>query len=658
MLQYNARDLVSLSEEQLWALQEGQPAQAPMQVVFDDGTVTSTIRRTIYSVYNWGLYRDYPRTPALKEHHLGNMKVGTDTHLKLMNRVLWSCYDAYHGNVNLEHLLKKVYEDISHLYNTMTYELEAYVQTITIFDFIGIAEHPRIKDIIANTRPNSNSIENFCYPKAKEVLSDPSEFKDNNIVRAVRSGQISMGQVLQCTVLRGSATDVDSRIFPVPIMTSFTQGLNKLHDSLIESRTASRALSFTKEPLQEVEYFNRKMQLIAGVIQRLHPGDCGSPDFLPWHVHSADLNKINGKFYRTESGTLRAVQESDVHLIGKTIQLRSPTMCHHPDPQGVCSVCVGELALSIMRGTDPGHFAATALGEEAAQNVLSTKHLDFNATITGMELSEYEQRFLKIEEDPNILKLSDQLRGHRVKITIAAKEAAQLADVNYVENVTDLQTGQITSLREVEFAVESNGKTDTWPIIVSAGTRYSSLSHEMLDHLKRNGWELNAVGNYVIDLTDWDYNLPAFELPLRHINMLDFIKTVERFMRASVTTDREKAVRDRGKTLRDFPTIQIALREFYELVTSRLSVKLIHLELLLKAVSIRSEKHRDYRLPRPGNKFEVGAFDTTMERRDMAVTMSYEKHRQVLTDPVSYLVKNRPDSPFSPLFHSDFGQNR
>ncbi len=643
MLKYHARELAAMTPEQRMALDEGQPPQAPMQVVFDDGVLDTTIRKTIWSSYMWGMYVDFPKTPALIEHHIGTRRLGMETHLTLLNKVMWAAYDAYGGMLDVEELCRYVYKAINRMYNELTYALEAHVGTISIFDFIAVTEHPKIKEIVANTAPSAFAIDNYAYPKAKEILLNPKELPNNAISIACRNGLVSMGQVLQTTVIRGAAADVDSRIFPHPIMGNFTSGLTKIHDSMIESRSAAKALSFTQEPLQQVEYFNRKMQLMASVVMRLHPGDCGSQHYMRWYVNSGDLGKIAGKYYKTDEG-LRPIREGDGHLIGQPLLWRSPLLCQHPDPQGICTTCMGELSLSVPRGTNPGHFAATALGEQGAQTVLSTKHLDANALVTAIELSEFEQRYLRTDDDPNIIKLAQRLRGMKVLLTINAKEAPQVQDVTYVEDVTDLQTGQISSLTGIELTIHhADGTQETVPMTVNVGSRHSSLTHEALDYMKNRGWELNVMGNYVIDLTDWNIEWPLFELPMRHANMLDFITTIEKFMRASATPD------DSAKTLRDYKTIEEALRAFYDLVTSQLMVNVVHLEILMKSLMVRSEKDLDYRMPLIGNKLEFGAFDTTMERRSMSGSMAYEKHRHVITDVQSYLVNHRPDHVFDTL---------
>jgi len=646
MLRLHARELAAMTDEQRWALDVGQPPQAPMEVMFDDGVLLTTIRKSIYSSYMWDSYIHYPNGPALQRHHIGNARLGMDTHLELMNRVLWDTFDAYRGVLDLELMCRQIYQAINRLYNVLTYNLEEYITSISILDFIGVSEHPKIKEIVANTEPTSFSVENYCYPKAKDVILNDSSLNDNAVAIVARNGLVSMGQVLQTCVVRGAVADIDERIFRHPIMSNFTSGLDQFHDSLTESRSAAKALSFTQEPLQEVEYFNRKMQLMAGVVMRLHRGDCGSKHYIRWHVHSGDLAKLAGHYYEGEDGTLHVISTSDKHLIGKTIMKRSTLLCVHPDPQGVCAACMGQLSLSVPLGDNPGHFSATAMGEQAAQRVLSTKHLDGNSSATGKELTSYEQKFLRTEEDTNILKVSRDLMGKKVLLTLNGKEAEQLSDVTYVERVTDLQTGQITSLTEVLFTtLHDNGNNERSNITVNVGSRHPSLTHEALAYVKEKSWSLDANGNVVIDLTDWNNDHPLFELPLRHVNMLDSMKSIERFMRASASSSDSGS----GPTLRDYNTMEEALRAFYELVTSMLSVNMAHLEILLKSLTIRSEEHRDYRLPRVGNAFVVGAFDTIIENRSLSAAMAYEKHRQVLTSTTTLLNKHRPDHPLDAL---------
>ena len=648
---YNARDLAAMAlndEDALWQIPDG-----PMKVVFDDGILETHGRATIFSAYSWPFYVLYPKTPALMCHHLGEKRVGGSTNLDLLGLVMWDCFDAYapetpetHHVPFIEELCRRTYQAINLFYNVMTYRLESYVRTLSIYDFMEVINHAVIKQANDSVQPTQLSIDH-CFRKIKGVILDPRELIGNSVADAAKNGMVSMGQILQCVGPRGFVTDVDSNIFREPILTGYAHGIRTLYGSMIESRSAAKALAFTDDPLKKTEYFNRRLQLIAATMQHLVPGDCGSQDYMTWRVSATDLATIAGKYYLTDKG-LQRIKESDRHLIGERIQVRTPLSCKLPQSNSVCYRCFGELSLSVPADTNIGHVSATAVCEQASSRVLSVKHEDGSSTVDTIELSEYDQQFIRLGTDPNTIKLADRLEGRRVILLINGKEAEGISDVQYVENVTDLPVGFVSSLTEVHLTVIGKTKEEPVMIPVSVGSRHSSMTHELLAYIKQYGWTTtapapgSATGNYQIDLSHWDMELPLFVLPLKHMNMLDYMATIETFIKSSTQGGD-------SKTMRDFPTAEAALKEFYALVSSHLFVNIAHLEILVRAVMIRSEKHRDYRIPHHGNAVEFGSFNVTMAMRSLGSTMAFERHRFVFNDPATYLLDFRPDHPLDAL---------
>ena len=58
---------------------------------------------------------------------------------------MFDCYETYNKKIDMEVLTKIVYETLNKIYNDFTYKLEAYVSTISIFDFIEVVENEEIK---------------------------------------------------------------------------------------------------------------------------------------------------------------------------------------------------------------------------------------------------------------------------------------------------------------------------------------------------------------------------------------------------------------------------------------------------------------------------------------------------------------------------------
>lgn len=636
MSMYHAKDLAAMPKDDLWALPEG-----PMKVVFDDGILETDKRATVYSAYMWGLYVSHPNTPALKYHHIGNQRMGSSTHMDLLGRVIWDAYEAYGRTLNVEELCRYAYEATNVLYNEMTYRLEAYVPTLSILDFIDVIEHPVVKKANEEALPTQVSIDR-TYRTIKSVLQDPKELVGNPVAIAAKNGLVSMGQILQCVGPRGFVTDVDSNIFRFPIMTGFAHGINDLYGKMIESRSAAKALTFTEKPLQETEYFNRRLQLLAATLSTIHPGDCGSQRYMPWHIEAGDLAVLAGKYYLTDKG-LRILQESDTHLRGETLQLRTVFHCLHQDRNGVCATCFGDLALSIPAHTNIGHVSATALCEQVSQKVLSTKHEDGSAGSNTIELSEFDQQYLKIGTDPNHIQLADRLEHKHVILTVNQVGAQNLASIDHVDDVRILALPSVTDLIEVHLTIHGKTTQDQAVVPVSAGTRHSSMSYELLQYVKQKGWTLTPQGNYAIDLKDWDMDMPLFVLPLKHTNMLDYMKVIEAFLKASRSTTLAK------DSLLDHETPESALRAFNVIVASQLKVNIAHLEILVKVAMISSHKHKDYRIPLEGNVVQYGTFSETMSMRSLSAGMAYEKHKHVLNNPSTYLATVRPPHILDPL---------
>lgn len=625
---------------QLWALPDKD-----LTIVFDDGEVVADQRKAIFSAYMWGIYSVLPNTPALKKHFIGDQRVGTDTHLKIINQVRWDAFDAHGSQLDNEELSRYCLKLVNEYYNDMTEYLEPEVTTLGILDIMEVMAHEEVFDVNTNVSAADKSIVH-AHRTIERVLKDPKELEDNILARSVRSGLVKIGQVLQCVGPRGSVTDIDSNIFPYPTQAGFASGLYRFYDSLIESRTAAKSLTFTEKPLQDTEYFNRRLQLLAATIRDIYDGDCGTTEYLLWQMSAGDLQAFAGKYYLKDDGTLGTIYDNEEcrkTLVGRSVKVRSVLHCNTPDSGFVCATCYGEMERSIPHGTNIGHVAATSLCKQASQQVLSVKHLDTSASSSGLRLSDYEQRYVRIGSDPNLLFLAQRLEGMKVKLYIKAEEAERLSEVKTADSVEILLPTHISQLAQVGFRVyHESGKEEGDLVQVSNGSRTSSLSREMLAYLRTNSWILTGDGDIEIDLSKWDVDQPLFSTPRRQENMLDYMATIEKFL---------KAVKRGGaaKSLKDFDTVDDALRGFYELVSSRLFVNIVHQELLVKVCQVRSSRDRDYRVPLLGNKLEFGKFDFNIFNRSEGPAMAYQNHKQQWNNPATYLVTRRPPHPLDTI---------
>lgn len=652
MMRIHAREILAMSLPERWQLPPGK-----MTVEFDDGELVTGQRRTLYSSYMWDIHLKYPHTPLLIRHHMGNKEgVTGETHKTLLGRVLWDCRDAYMARGDkitaeiMEDLSRMVYISTNKIYNDFTRELGRYLTSACGFDILDVLDHGPIAEfrekMVADHGIGLHNPDAFNEVVKKELLH--SQALDHNAVaKLARNGLVSVGQIVQCVGSRGRATDIDSHAFRKPIMDGFAMGMTELADALMESRSASLSQYFTKEPMKDSEYFNRAVQLSNSTIMRLHDTDCGSREYLPFTISSTDyLRDMEGIAYLDEATqTEKVIQRGDKHLLQKTVHVRSVLRCHHPDRQGICVRCFGELGYSIPAGTNIGHESASEMQSKVGQLLLSNKHYLASAIMGMLQLSEHGRRYLVAGARENYLYLNGWLtdKGTDVKIKVLASEAPNLSDVTTVTSPDQLVPYRLSSLTHIEFTTTRKGSENTimdW-VECRIGDRNASLSREALVYMKKKGWELDADGNFIVDMNEWNPQEPLLEMPLKHFSTVDYMKSIENFLKGIGTKNQ--------KSVLDYDTHSAMLAALHDLVSLKLEVNFSYLQTIILGLLVQSVDGRDYRPPLPRRDGVAAKYRHLMVMGSLARTMAYQEQTKTLYSPASYLVTVRPESPLDPL---------
>lgn len=642
MRSIHARDLLNYSYEEMWSLPDER-----FTLIFDDGELITNTRRTIFSYYHWEVNRRYPRTPLLIRHHMGNGPLTPETMLDILSYYARDVHNAYGGEYDSEELWKLFYEVSNTIYNDFTERCEEYVTSSDILDYLEIFEHPVVQEVNANVRPTQKSLDE-TYERLTEVMKTDESLKDNPVIIAVRSKLVKLDQVNQIVGPRGYMTDVDSNIFETPILSGYFEGITSLHDSMIESRSAAKALTFTKKPLRQVEYFNRKMQLSSTNVHDLIMGDCGTPYYLSIPVDKHLLDKsLEGKYYYDDNNKLVAIRSKDTHLIGKTLRIRSPLYCGYRGAASVCSCCFGEIAYSIPRDTNLGHVSSTEMCHEGSQLVMSVKHYDGSSKVVDVDISEADSRYIKPGERVSTLALNPKLKEHKPYLMMVPNgkgiEGAEgLTNLTPGVNVEMMSVQRTTSFRDVIFGVtDSEGFTTEEYVTVSVGTRYGSLSRDFLRYIQKVGYTITDTGMYRVELDQWNFDLDAFILPMRHLNMLDAMSEIEVFIRSPRDPSTDKRVGNTKKLI-DYTNLDEALLDLNELVSAKLSVNIAHLEVIMLSLLRSGSDPHDYRIPDINEPAVFESHSTLMEMRSLGAAMAYERQPQIFENVDSYLITNRP----------------
>lgn len=654
MQTYNARDLLKVSHKDIWSFLP----DAPIRVQFDDGTLETHARHTILSYYCWWAQARWPNTPLLMEHHIGNAQLTGDTILELMERGLWLAAD-YNLDVHSEVFSKLAKEEIQRVYNDFTYNLEEYVTSINALHFIEILDLPEVRAVNDHLQSLNLSdpgvLANAKYEiadaqdKLKTALKRRGTLRGNRLMETVQSGIYSIGQVLQCVGPRGLGQDIDGNVFDKPIMYGFAQGITQLHDSAVESRSAALALMLAKAPLSQVEYFNREMQLVVAPLCNLYRGeDCGSTEYTPWTVQRDNLKVLVGLYYKLlsdapEVAADRWIRQSDTHLIGKTILLRTALTCNHYDAHGVCGKCFGRLARSVPDFTNIGHVSVVELCARVSQNVLSTKHLVGSAIVSEFVVQQCDAPYIKVLNSGFTIGLNSKLDLRKTWIIVDKEYAPAIADINLVSNIGDLSIDRISLMNEVTFEIQEEDDDDSSfrPVVVGGGTRLSSFSIPFLRYLSKYGYEVQSNGSLRISLANWDHDAELWAMPRKHASMLEFLDEVKSLVKTDSSTKANKGNSDSVQA-----GLGTALVDFHDMVAQKFPINITHLAIILRATMIRSAVDNDYRLPEPGSSRMFGRYKQLMRYRSLSAWCAHQEQSDMPEDPASYLQNNRPWHPF------------
>lgn len=645
MGRYIARDLLNMTEEQLWQLPE-----AMHTVVFADREMEALSCDIINAVYMWYPLLQYPEVPIVSDY-IDSTDFTGKTLLKLLKKVLWQgLFDFYQENIDPELLALMAIESSNRWYNGVTENCAADVSSLSILDVLEIMDNPEIAAANKEAEPTQYSIEEITYPRIAKALRDPEHMRANSIAMGIRCGTQKMEQVLQCFGPRGFPTDINSDIFPEPIMTGYAQGIWNLYDSMTESRSGTKSLLYNKELLRSTEYFNRKNQLIAQYVQRLHMGDCGG-DYIEVPILQDLLKHMAGKYYLKDDGSVDWLRGNEKHLVGQTIKIRSVLGCKHPDPQGVCSRCYGRMAFSIPRGTNIGQVSAVQVGDQITSKVLSTKHTDSTSKVDRFQLHKIEAKYLRYGKKEETLYLRKEWAKHPMKIVIERHEAQNLADVLMLKDLSAYPPGNATNLTRMMVMVETVEGTVNEIMNVSLYNRKSSLSREMLEHIQKSRWKLDARDNVVIDLEGFDFANPFLVLPNKHVNMYEIMKRIQSFLHSGTDSETPRSGVDpleySGKTyLKNYRDPVDGLMVTASMLNEKLSVNIVHCEILVYAMMVRSSVQRDYRLPKPGISGVFEKYTRLMQGRSLAGAMAYEKQHEPLNNPSSFQNVERNDHPY------------
>lgn len=605
-------------------------------VQFDDQEVKMSNRQILVSWYYWEMYRLFPGPPVLSTTAITGL-YHSGTHREVGSVLIWHVFNWHQGSVSLWDLSQLFLEIGNELYNVQCIELSEYVTSASLYDIHEIINEPSIKkakEDFLRISAEGNYSESVVSPAIKEVYDKISDvlYKDlnylrhNGVKKLCMAGLVNKGQMLQLVGIRGYVHDINNRVFPYAIDTSYAEGFDTLYDSMIESRSASRATLAVKDPLQKSEYFNRKIQLAAMVVKdHVHiPGGCTGYVTVPYLVEEHDLTLLKGKYHMVNDQP-ELIWDSILHLVGKTIQLRSVTGCGCEDVQTVCNICLGWSHNIIPPKTNLGFYASTPLCALISQTILGTKHHEGSAPSKDVHLDQIAKNWLtKNSKNPDLIYINTSMMKNPIKIRIDSEYTTRLSQILHTD-VSELPPERITCIPDFGIAMADkegrvNGAFDIVRMEVSGMGIH--LSAETLKYLKTFGWDSGkGYIEITIDPKQWNTKWPVFNIPKIGDNIMTFFNDIKSFLEGGEKTQcRVTRFNTRGAAISEL--ISILRRRLNK--DTRQEFNIVQVEIFIRAMMMVNLNNRQYELPHPSQEFHFVSLPQAIANRTMTSMLAFE----------------------------------
>ena len=627
-------------------------------LVCDDGEVETTRHRTMFTSFFWEYNSQYPeiplRTAHTLQHALGGKPYTSGTHLKIIESIGWDV--AEHAHLNGGNLAEKISEigfraSIEGS-NYFMPKVAAYITPIDIIDAVAVARHPKLLAAKEEFKNLPDGVQRI-YAVAEEILLRDPEFDKNGLAIACRSGTVKIEQVLQSVALRGDPSEADGSIFETRIEGCYLGGMTNIYEFFADSRSAVKAQSSTEKPIQDNDFMSRRLQLLASIVERLEGEDCGA-DMVEWLVspkeydgegrllYPGGVKFLVGKIYADpETGEIKEIKGNEDHLNGQYIRMRSVLNCKAPNAHTICKTCFGGLWRNIYDHTNLGHLATVTLTEKIIQATLSIKHLVGSAHGERVKLSTVMLTYFDDNpKDPESYYLSKRMVGKNITITINRTEALKLFQImSSMANMEDLRLNKLTRLTMIRIQYEYKGKSEFDIFDLSQSGHPAFVTSDLIDFLKNNPMQIDKDNNFEIKLNGWNPLKPLFGIPRMETSAAQHGQEVGKMIESNM-----ESISDRQNPDSPLRT----LHELFELVTAKLDVPLVALEILLYSFMIPSKNNKA--LARGWDSPILGVTSDLMTSRSLSSAYAFQKHVDFMLNAKAFFPHFRPDIKMDVFF--------
>ena len=612
-----------------------------LPIHYEDGVVClKTPHEIIVDRYLYEVFKVVPKLKITSKHSITNFyseeKVYTSDSLHEFFRTIFKdTVDAYvkptQDRLILESVFKEMFLVVESIYSNLGINKLEYASTLNILHFLEIQFDKKMIEAIIKTAndPTIANIQN-SYRVLEEVIKSPTVLKTNPLAKSYAGKFVNRGQVEQMLGNRGHTADIDGSIYKKPIISSFTLGLYKMTEMIMESRPGTHALDVANGTIAQSEYGARELQEVAMTLPRLVDGDCGNNDYMDWYVRDngakTDLPNLVGQWYLNDDGVEELITSKHKHLVGKNIKLRSAMRCKHHDKGAICTKCFGELSYSIFNHTLFGHIIVTYITEKLTQGLLSKKHNSESANGNEIKLELEVAKYLDVINKTEIAfkpgVLNQPNKEYRIIVTQRAAFGLSFLNSNSdLDKIAPERISRIDSCVLAEIDLKTNAVKYTF-IQLKHGSTHAHFTTSFVRYLlDRKNWEYDTAGDIVISLTGWSDSATFVAMPQVEYSFADIQKGLqELFKRKSKDVDASQ---------------EMILQQLFDLLNVKLNINIAILQVLVYIFSVRKE---DFGISRGAENISIMNIETILNASSCGGKLAHERIERYMIKPSTIYV--------------------
>lgn len=310
------------------------------------------------------------------------------------------------------------------------------LENIFLKDYTSNEKIRELNNLAIPDNIQTSEVDTILKSKMKELINEFGKTKNPLWYISKAGKHIKERQLQELFISYGQIPDVSGNVIPYTMKgNGLSTGYTDVPTYYIAATGARLSAIMNKEYMGKAGYFSRNLVLISRTLSlsnKLY--DCGTKHMLKLHVSSNEfLRRLENKWYCEHLGDpIKLIHyETDKHLVGKTIYIRSLITCAGGDE--ACHVCYGNDSHLVMNMPGMGIFNTEVYSAVVSQNILSTKHL---LTTNAVELSfkgAFDKYFKYISGDI-YLKEHDELGDNNEELTIRIPEE-NVIPINYYDMI-------------------------------------------------------------------------------------------------------------------------------------------------------------------------------------------------------------------------------